>query len=342
MLPTDPASGPRRAAIDVGGPIATDTTWNADLVRVHDDVTVEDGVILTIAAGVRVEFQDDYELAVDGTLRAVGRPDQPIVFTTDEPEHFTIDRSRLGCWGGIRFEGTRATNGPSHLAFCTIEYGKATRTGAGSYPYGGGAIRVVDTSGLVVRNCVLQHNVAEYGGALFLYRNASTVIAGSRIVDNHALMNAGAMYCGYSHPVFVNNTIAGNRIHNDGNPYIETRGVLLFLSKPLVANNIVRGNAPDSLYLHDELWGAKTLYTRYNNVEGWLHGGRNIDADPLFLDRERRFAAGSPCIDAGENAAARPFLSVDLDGQARFADDPSTPDTGAGIRPIVDIGADEH
>jgi hypothetical protein len=339
------ASGPgapRVGVLDVGGNITTDTTWNADLVRVHDDVTIEDGVVLHIAPGTRVEFQGDHELEVAGSLRAIGRSGQRIVFTTDEPQLFTVDRSRLGCWGGIRFEGTRATNEPSRLVFCILEYGKATRLSNGAYPYGGGALTVVDFSELAVRNCILRNNVAEYGGALFLYRNANPLIAGNLIVDNHALFNAGAIYCGYSHPNIVNNTIVGNRIHNGGNPYLDTTGVLMFLSKPLLANDIVRGNEPDLPYMHAELCGGKGCYTRYNNIEGAATGGTNIDADPLFGDRERHLAPGSPCIDAGENAAVPKFLSVDLDGEARFLDDPATPDSGSGTAPIVDIGADEY
>jgi len=339
-----PRSGPgtpRTSVLDVGGPVTVDTTWNADLVRVHSDVLVVDGVVLTIAPGTRVEFQDDYELAVAGSLRASGRPDQRITFTTDEPELFAADRVRLGCWRGIRFEETLATNEPSELLFCTLEYGKATREASGAYPYGGGALTVVDYSGLSVRNCILRHNVAEYGGALFCYRNANPVIAGNLIAENHALINGSAIYCGYSHPELVNNTIVDNPIHNASQPYIESAAVLTFLSKPLIANDILRDNDPEFVYDHAQLWGEKACYTRHNNIEGVAPGGTNIDADPLFVDRERHLGAGSACIDAGENAALARLLAVDRDGERRRSDDPATPDTGSGVAPLVDIGADE-
>lgn len=332
---------PRVAVLDVGGPVTSDTTWNADLVRVHADVLVEDGVVLYVAPGTRVEFQDDFELAVAGSLRAIGRSDQRIVFTTDEPGLFSIDRERQGCWRGIRFEGTSATNAPSRLFFCTIEYGKATREGAGGYPYGGGALTVVDFSELAVCNCVFRRNVAEFGGALFLYRNANPVIAGSLFEENHALNNGSAIYGAYSHPLLANNTIVDNPVHNAAHPYIETAAVLLFLSKPLVANNIVRGNDPELLFSHSQLRGGKPCYTRYNDLEGVAPGTTNFDADPLFLDRARHLGPGSPCIDAGENEAVPGLLRVDRDGERRFTDDPATADTGTGVGPIVDVGADE-
>ena len=46
----------RLSSIDVGGPITVDTTWAADTVRVHSEVTILDGMTLTVAAGTFVEF----------------------------------------------------------------------------------------------------------------------------------------------------------------------------------------------------------------------------------------------------------------------------------------------
>ena len=82
----------------------------------------------------------------------------------------------------------------------------------------------------------------------------------------------------------------------------------------------------------------------FSNVQGGWPGTGNIDADPLFVDPGAggfQLASGSPCIDAGDNGAVPPDVTVDLDGRPRFADDPDTPDTGAGRPPIVDMGAYE-
>ena len=76
-------------------------------------------------------------------------------------------------------------------------------------------------------------------------------------------------------------------------------------------------------------------------------------ADDTYADLH--LLPGSACIDAGSNAdvpadtadldgdgnTAEP-LPFDLAGAGRFADDPYTADTGAGVAPIVDIGAYEY
>ena len=69
-----------------------------------------------------------------------------------------------------------------------------------------------------------------------------------------------------------------------------------------------------------------------------------LDTDPLVEDLaggNYRLSAGSACIDAGDNGALPGDVTTDLDGLARFTDDPATPDTGLGGAPIVDMGAFE-
>jgi len=335
----------RDDVIEVSGSIVEDTLWDAETVRVVGDVTIENGVTLTIAPGVLVEFQDYYSLTVAGTLLAIGTPDCRIRFTTDEPQDFTVDQSHASCWNGIWFDQTASTNAPSCLAYCIIEHSKATGEGDGRYPYGGGAVSATDFSQLTIADCIIRHNVADYGGALFLYRNANPTLVGNLIVDNHALQNASAVYCAYSHPRLVNNTIINNAIHNEENPYIESCAVLSFLSKPAFTNNIIRDNDPSFVYIHSQLWMNKGYYTHYNNIADYGSSVDNIDADPLFVDPnagDYRVAPESPGIDAGDSDAVPFAIDTDLDGLLRFADRLATPDTGHGTPPIVDMGAYEY
>ncbi len=324
------SSGPNRPAprifgsvdkgneITVSGPITTDTVWKADKVNVVGDVTVENGVPLTIDPGVLVEFHDYYRLSVPGRLLALGTPTERILFTTDEPNLFTVDASHTGCWNGIRFHDTPETNGTSILEYCILEYSKATQSGGSDsvYPYGGGAVSLFPFSKLAIRKCIFQNNVAGNGGALFLYQNACPRIIGNLFTDNHALENASVAYCAYSYPEFTNNTAVNNPIHNLENPYIDSCAVLSFLAKPKFTNNIFQRNDPEYVYLHCQLLENKGYYTHFNNIDDYGKGGLNIDADPLFVKDpdDLRLQDQSPCINRGTNDGA-PL--EDLDGASR-------------------------
>ena len=303
----------RRDEITVSGSITEDTVWSADKVNVVGDITVEDTVTLSIEPGVLVEFHDYYKLEVLGRVLAVGTPGAPIVFTTDEPQKFAIDGSHTGCWNGIRFHDTPETNGESRIEHCVLEYGKATSFPKDShYPYGGGALSACNFSKLVVAKCLIRYNVAHYGGGLFFYHNACPRITDNVIIDNHSLDNASAVYCAYSYPVLTNNTIVNNTIHNSDDPYIDSCAVLSFLAKPQLANNIIRDNDPEFVYLHKQLWNEKSYYTRCNNIEDYEEVGGNIDTDPLFVnaaDSDYHLTFDSPCRDSGDSSAA--FGSAD-------------------------------
>ncbi|MBI4881329.1 MAG: right-handed parallel beta-helix repeat-containing protein [Planctomycetes bacterium] len=304
--------------------------WNADKVKVTGDVTVADGVTLTIAPGVVVEFQDHYRLAVQGALWAVGTPAERILFTTDEPALFQVDASLTGCWNGIEFVGTKATNEPSRLEYCVIEYGKAVAASGAPYEYGGGALLLYDFSDLTLARCIVRHNVALYGGALFLYHGSSPEIAGNLFTDNHALGNASVLYCGYSYPRLVNNTAVKNPIHNETDPYIDTCAALSFLAKPRFQNDVFVENDPAIPFLHSQLWQEKSYYTKHNVLEGCAGTGLNLAVDPAFVDLaagDLRLTAASPCVNRGLDEGAP---AEDLDGLLR-------PVMGS-----VDIGAYEY
>jgi len=47
-------------------------------------------------------------------------------------------------------------------------------------------------------------------------------------------------------------------------------------------------------------------------------------------------------IGSARNGAVPPGIEEDIAGEARFQDDPTVPDTGAGPAPVVDLGAYER
>jgi hypothetical protein len=138
---------------------------------------------------------------------------------------------------------------------------------------------------------------------------------------------------------------------------------------PILQNSILWGNEAitNGLQIYNS---SSKPYIAYCDIQGssgsgsgWdttlgTDGGGNIDENPLFIQNpdpggdgiwgspdddygNLRLDIGSPAIDAGDNTAVPPGVITDLDGFPRFWDDPSTPDTGNGTPPIVDMGAYE-
>ena len=93
----------RRSSIEVGGSITSDEFWSADTIKVIDNVIIENGVTVSIEAGVKVEFQGYYNIDVKGTILALGEPGNLIHFTSEFPVAFMIDHSEYGAWNGIKF-----------------------------------------------------------------------------------------------------------------------------------------------------------------------------------------------------------------------------------------------
>lgn len=95
-----------------------------------------------------------------------------------------------------------------------------------------------------------------------------------------------------------------------------------------------------------------------NLIQGWptvpLAGEGNSGADPEFvdplgadgvpgsIDDDYRLPSGSPGVDSGDSSLVPAFLTSDLDGAPRIADDPATLDSGPGAPPHVDRGAYER
>ncbi|MCD4818038.1 MAG: right-handed parallel beta-helix repeat-containing protein [Candidatus Cloacimonetes bacterium] len=160
-------------------------TWTLDNSPYHvvGQITVSSGNILTIEAGVEVNFQGHYKLKIQGNLQAIGTESENILFTTDN--------QAIG-WGGIRLDGA---NGISNLAYCRIEYGKTS----GSYPdiHGGGLALL--TSNAVISNCVFADNDATgsdngMGGAVYAINTSnSTSFIDCKFIGNHAYGEGGAI-----------------------------------------------------------------------------------------------------------------------------------------------------
>ena len=322
-----------RSSIEVSGSINSNTNWDVDTVKVVGDIVVENGVTLSIEPGVLIEFQDYYKLSILGRIIAIGVPDNFILFTTDEPELFSIDHSTEGCWNGIRFEDTPTTNEISKLKYCRIEYSKAAEENGI-----GGAISVYDFSKLEISDCIFQNNVADFGSAFGCTMHSSPKIISCLFKDNFAFIGGSPFYCSYSYPGITNNTIINNPVLNE-EMFYATGAVHTFISKPQITNNIFWQNE-NNYFANQQLLECKDYYTTYNDIEFGHEGKGNIDEDPLFLNSVNYpfyLQENSPCIDAAKPDTTGLFLpEFDILGNDRIFDGEGNGEI------IVDMGAFEY
>ncbi len=323
-MPAPEASGidrftarPVHRALEVSGPVTTDTVWDADTVRVLGDVSVAEGVTLTVPAGVHVEFSDYYALTISGRLLARGEPNRRIRFTSRDPASFAIDSTLAGAWGGIRFPFTSEVNGVSILEYCVIEFAK----NAGDSLRGGG-LQLNGFSKLRVVNSILRRNVADFGGAVGCTHGAAPEFVGCLITENRAFNGGSAVHCADAYPRFINCTIVGNE---DLNSQILDPAAAIYahLSKPHLTSCILRDN-PSLYFEPTQILYGKGYYTTWSNIELAWPGLGNIDADARFAgygDHPYRLMADSPCIDAGlPDTTGTHLPSLDLGGGGRLLD----------------------
>jgi hypothetical protein len=112
------------AVVEHSGTISALTTWSADDVHViTGNITVANGVILTIEPGALVKVQNG-GIYIDGAIVAVGSEADPIVFTSWEDDTVGGDTNGDGYsegtwaqWSGIQFRDASldAVNQVSHV-----------------------------------------------------------------------------------------------------------------------------------------------------------------------------------------------------------------------------------
>ncbi|MFC1783520.1 right-handed parallel beta-helix repeat-containing protein, partial [Planctomycetota bacterium] len=290
-------------AIDAAG--EGDTVW-VEMGTYNENISLN-GTNITLTS-----TDPDDATVMEGTVIQGDGTSSVVTFSGSEGVNcvitgFTItggNTSNQG--GGIKGNGTTAT-----ISLCQV-IGNVTALA-------GGGIHGCDG---LISHCIISSNVGNNGGGL--------ATCGGRIInclisDNHALNRGGAVQnCDVE---IINCTITDNSADSEG---------VLAGCDGTVSNCIVWGNNPATIY-------NSTAVFSYSCLEWVDLGTGNINKDPnfAFID-EYYIMPGSPCIDAGDNTAVPTGVVTDLDGEARFFDDPESSDTGNGTPPIVDMGAYEY
>jgi len=215
-----PTPTPTPAVNYVGGTISTHTTWTAanSPYVVNNDITINNGVILTIQPGVVVKFQNGRRLTVNGILAAAGTVEHPIVFTSDKDDAYGGDtngdgaatRPAPGIWSGLYLNAAASA---SNLAYVLIRYASTAIQADGSSP--------------TVSNATIMYNS---GSAIYVRNAGAPTIQNNILRDN---LGVGINLSGSS-PLIQNNIFVNNgdaAITMDGNSLPDNSGNQAYYNK---------------------------------------------------------------------------------------------------------------
>ncbi len=295
--------------VDVGGTLDSGQ-WNADTVRVTDNIILPSGATLQIDPGVSVIFTGPYSFIVNGELKAIGTFEDPILFTAEQPEN-----------DDLRWKGIRLINAARdcELSFCRIEYGWAR----GEWPENCGGGLYLEGSSPVISRCTISNNLADSDGG-GVYGWFTTLLFQNSIIDhNRADGFGGGLFLSYSDPSLINLTIVSNNAWGwGGGIYAGAEAT------PKIKNCILNDNVenedqdinPGDAYSQN-LGRARSsvvavTYSLIRHAEDPFPGAGNIFQNPLFVnDTEEPYdyhlRLDSPCIDAGDrqtNASDEPDI----------------------------------
>ncbi len=238
-------------------------------------------------------------------------------------EQCTFSRNLAGMGAGAYVGGS------------TAEFRQCTFDGNRCDILGGGGLASADGADVTVVDSIFHDNQAigfSGNGSGMLITRAGGTIINSLFYRNTANFIGGGISSVLSTTRIINSTLSENSAATSGSGIYADGDVT-------IENTICWNNVVDEIYV-----AGGNPAVRYSLITGGWPGEGNRADDPRFVDpaqNDFRLGAGSPAIDAGDSDALPPEVLTDLAGEARFVDDPSTPDTGRGTPPIVDIGCHE-
>lgn len=228
---------------------------------------------------------------------------------------------------------------------------------------GGGAAVFIQARPVLFESCVIRGNI---GPSAIRSGPVIGFSAGSKDLELRNCLvhdNTGTGVFGFRNPALrvLNSTITRNISGIAGGLAggIETSAALVDVSNTILWENRRGAVMDEAAQIRVFDVAPFVNYCIVQGLSGVLGGVGNLGVDPLFEDADDdnfRLSTGSPAIDAGDSTrVAADVTDLDLDGniaettpfdlsgRARFANDPTTADTGVagGLGVVVDLGAFE-
>lgn len=171
---------------------------------VDGERTIPEGKVLTIDPGVVIKFISNARFNINGAIKAVGKADNKIIFTSYNDDSAAGDSNNNGTasvpgsvdWGGLDFNGT-ASDTENILKNCEVRY-------CGYYNWSRAAVIQMSDCNIVIDSSMVNFTS---NCALGIYGNASPVISNTQLYN---LGNAPVYMDLFSNPTFGANIKVAN------------------------------------------------------------------------------------------------------------------------------------
>lgn len=296
--------------------------------QIFDSLVVEEGATLTVAPGAELYFCDDARIAVHGTLRVEGDPENPVTMTGYRTGFVAADipyEIMSGQWRGIEFYPTSSDNHISHASIRNSALGlhldrlSVSDTEKPALTLVNSQVR--NTQGYVIE--AIHSNITAAGCELTDASSGIVRLVGGNHSFNHCTFANYYLFTALGGPAVQFEHLDADSADPDGDG-------LPFLSAGF-ANCILYGNGTE--LSHGELDGKPVFLRRCLLKSSGTDDDNFInclwDTDPTyFTDRQAyifdyRLRPGSPAATAADPALTSPLTPADRYGTPRPAVDPA-------------------
>lgn len=276
------------------GILEHDEVWSGE-VLITDTVEVPQGVTLTIEPGTVVKFkhwrhgyaepEGRVGLIVDGTLKAIGTPDQPIWFTSDATDPMNGD------WEGIHFHNA---SDASIIKYAIVEFANHSNISMwNSSPTISHVIsRWNNSEGIYLESHCSP--VIEY---CMIYQNGFNGIAMEQFNENVCIQHNYIAYNGSSgiHHMASSSTIRHNVIvgNQNGISFMDN-------SFALVEHSLIRDSRGAAIWSET---GGSSAVIRLNTIENNPCALGGFEFSPFVLEFNNLLSSGDAEIALEEEAA---------------------------------------
>lgn len=157
-------------------------TWDVDTVQVVGNILVREAETLEILPGTLVLFQGEYYFEIQGSIKATGTEESPVLFTMNDTTEFHNDTIPHGGWKQIRIENIPVSVDSTVFRYCEFSYGKAVAADS-THGYGG-AVCIRNTNRVSLSHCTFRHNYAYFNGGAVYLENASVSVENNHFEAN--------------------------------------------------------------------------------------------------------------------------------------------------------------